>query len=160
MHQDIHPNMPLSDHFTLAEAVHSETAQRLRIDNKPDALVILNLCRTAKNILEPVREFFGIPFSPTSWFRCSDLNHAIGGSVSSDHVKGHAVDIKIPGLSPAILAQWVEENCQFDQLILEYHDPSQPLSGWVHVSYRSAVENRQEVLHTQKGKRFALGLGV
>ena len=47
------------------------------------------------------------------------------------------------------VAKWIEENLEFDQLILEFYTPGIPDSGWVHVSYNSE-ENRKSVLTALK----------
>lgn len=148
----------LSPHFTLLEAVRSSTALRVGIDNTPSPDIIVNLKRTAVKILEPVREHFGVPFSPSSWFRCDKLNAYLKGSKTSDHPKGFSVDFEVPGVDNLTLAKAVQELCDFDQLILEFHDPAEPHSGWVHASYRSAAENRREVLRTMDGVTYFTGL--
>ena len=82
-------------------------------------------------------------------YRGPDLNYAIGGSNRSQHCKGQAVDIECPGTPNYDVAKWIEENCEFDQLILEFYKPGIPDSGWVHVSY-NAEENRRSVLTALK----------
>lgn len=128
--------MNLSSNFTLAEAMKSQTALRLGIDNRPADDLIPALTAVAENILEPARAHFGIPFAPSSWFRCRELNRAIGSEDGSQHVAGAAVDFEIPGVSNARLARWCRDNLvDFDQLILEFWNPDDPAAGWVHCSY-------------------------
>ncbi len=153
------PGLKLSPNFTLKEACYSQTAVRRNIDNMPPTNYVASIIRVAENILQPCREFFNIPFSPSSWFRSIELNHHLGGSIMSQHIKGQAVDFEIPGISNLTLAQFIQNNLDFDQLILEHHDPAHPNSGWVHCSYVSASENRREVLHTH-GQGYFPGLGV
>ena len=127
--------MILTQHFTLAELTKSETAIRKGIVNTPDEQAITNLTLVCNIILEPVREHYGIPFSPNSGFRCLELNRAIGSSDNSQHVEGKAVDFEVPGIDNKDVALWVKENCAFDQIILEFYKEGQPSSGWVHCSY-------------------------
>jgi|TARA_R110000787_G_scaffold9521_4_gene33177 zinc D-Ala-D-Ala carboxypeptidase len=135
--------MMLSAHFSLSELVRSETATRNGIDNTPGDTEIENLIVTCREILEPVREHYGIPFAPNSGYRCLALNRAIGSSDSSQHVTGNAVDFEIPGIDNKEAALWVMENCDFDQLILEFYKEGRPTSGWVHCSYDEEKEHRR-----------------
>ena len=142
----------LSTHFSLKELTRSETAVRKGINNEPKEREIENLKLLCENILEPVRVHYGIPFAPSSGFRSSELNREIGSSDRSQHVKGQAVDFEIPGVPNLEVALWVKENLEYDQLILEFHDPEKdPHSGWVHVSY-STEENRYEYLEAYKNE--------
>ena len=127
--------MMLSKHFSFDEMTKSQTAERLRINNKPGDLETVSLKELCKNILEPVREHYGVPFSPSSGFRCLELNKAIGSSDKSQHVKGEAVDFEIPGRPNMDVARWVMNNLDYDQLILEFFKEDQPRSGWIHCSY-------------------------
>ena len=122
-------------------------ATRLGIDNTPPPSVIPSLVAVAANICQPVRDHFKTPFSPSSWYRCAELNEAIGGAVTSQHIQGEAVDIEIPTVSNLDLARWIEAHLEFDQLILEFYERADPHSGWVHVSYiDDAARRRGEVL--------------
>lgn len=143
--------MRLSQHFTLMEAMKSQTGERMGLDNTPPNEVIPRLVFVAETILEPIRANYGVPFSPNSWYRGPALNHAIGGAPSSQHVKGEAVDIEVPGVSNIDLAKWVNMHLKFDQLILEAWDGVNPASGWVHVSAKTG-EQRGQVLTYSKGK--------
>ncbi len=138
-------HLKLSDHFSLAEAGKSQTAVRLGIDNRPPEHLYGALKQVASKILEPVRSHFGIPFTPSSWYRGQELNAAIGGAKKSQHMRGEAVDIELPGIPNVDLARWIEANLEFDQLILEFWRDDDPRAGWVHVSF-SERHNRQEVL--------------
>lgn len=124
----------LSKHFTMLELIRSSTAARLGIPNTPGYDEIANLKYLAVEILDPVRVNFGVPFSPQSGFRCLRLNQKLGSKDTSQHLTGQAVDFEIPGIANAVTAQWIKENLIFDQLILEFHNPDIPASGWVHVS--------------------------
>lgn len=137
--------MYLSPHFTLSEMTKSQTATRRGICNQPNGLHIENLRRLAVKILEPVRGHFNRAFSPSSGFRSQMLNTAIGSKSTSQHTKGEAVDFEIAGIPNREIAKWIRDNLIFDQLILEFHEPDDPTSGWVHVSYREK-DNRSQVL--------------
>jgi putative chitinase len=142
----ISPEMQLSEHFNLKEFTKSETATRKRIDNTPNAQHAQNLKNVCEKILEPVRNHFGKPVRINSGYRGPALNAAVGGSSKSQHCNGEAVDFEIDGLPNPDLAKWVAENCEFDQIILEFYDPKEgPNSGWVHASY-SAGKNRKQKL--------------
>ena len=139
-------DMQLSEHFNLKEFTKSETAIRKRIDNTPNSVHATNLKAVCEKILEPVRKHFGKPVRINSGYRGPALNAAVGGSSKSQHCNGEAVDFEIDGLPNPELAKWVSENCDFDQIILEFYDPKEgPNSGWVHASY-SAGKNRKQKL--------------
>ena len=113
--------MQLSDHFSLSELTKSDTAIRHGIDNEPGDMEVENLIMVCDKILEPVRDYFQIPFTPNSGFRSLELNRKIGSSDRSQHVKGEAVDFEVPGVPNKEVALWVKDNCEFDQLILEFY---------------------------------------
>ena len=135
--------MKLSKHFSLSELSKSSTAERQGIDNEPGTMARDNLTLVCDEILEPVREHYGIPFAPNSGFRCLELNRAIGSSDRSQHVTGQAVDFEIPGVANKDVALWVKDNCSFDQLILEFYREGDPSSGWVHCSYVNKKDDRK-----------------
>ena len=151
----VNADMQLSEHFNLKEFTKSETAIRKRIDNTPNAEHAQNLKNVCEKILEPVRRHFGKPVRINSGYRGPALNAAVGGSSKSQHCNGEAIDFEIDGLPNPELAKWVSENCEFDQIILEFYDPKEgPNSGWVHASYTSKGPNRKQKLTavTEKGK--------
>ena len=137
--------MRLSKHFTLQELIKSSTAERRGIKNVPGRTEIDSLTLVCENILEPVREHYGVPMAPSSGYRCLELNQAIGSGDTSQHVKGQAVDFEIPGVPNRDLANWIMENVDYDQLILEFYKKEDPNSGWVHCSYVNE-ENRKKAL--------------
>ena len=140
------PDMQLSTHFKLNEFTKSETAIRKRIDNTPGPAHAANLKKVCEKILEPVRTHYNKPVRINSGYRGAALNAAVGGSSKSQHCNGEAVDFEIDGLPNPDLAKWVSENCEFDQIILEFYDPKEgPNSGWVHASY-SEGKNRKQIL--------------
>ena len=135
----------LSPNFSLHELTKSETALRLDIDNTPGEAETENLRLLCEKVLQPVRDHYGKGVKVNSGFRSSATNQATGGSKSSDHVKGQAADIEIPGVANAELAQWIMNNLEYTQLILEFYTPGIPDSGWVHVSYDPNNLKKQEL---------------
>jgi len=132
-------NERLSPHFKLKELERSQLAERYEIDNTvKDERVFKNLQLLCENILEPVRVHYGVPFSPSSGYRCLDLNRRLKSSDNSQHVHGQAADIEIPTVSNYELGLWIRDNCEYDTVLLEFYKEGDPSSGWVHVSY---VEN-------------------
>jgi hypothetical protein len=134
--------MRLSPHFTLNELMRSQAAARHGIDNRPGAREIESLRELSSGILEPVRAYFGRPFSPSSGYRCARLNRLIGGAENSQHMFGEAVDLEIPGVSNLELAVYIRDNLVFDQLILEYPVKDDPNAGWVHCSLTARESSR------------------
>ena len=146
--------MKLTENFTLAELCKSQTALRKGIDNLPnDPNVVTKLQTIAEKILQPVRDKFG-PTVINSGYRCKKLNTAIGGSKKSQHCFGEAADIEVPTLSNRDLAEWIKNNLDFDQLILEFYNGKDPRSGRVHVSFKSDGNNRKQCLTINKQGTF------
>ncbi len=137
--------MRLSKNFTLQEFTKSQTAIRKGIDNTPSEEHLRSAQLLFENVVQKVRDRFGVTVI-NSGYRGPELNKAVGGSSRSQHCKGEAADIEVPGVSNLEVAQWIIDNCDFDQLILEFYTPGNPTSGWVHVSYVSATENRKSIL--------------
>lgn len=148
------PDMQLSPHFKLSEFTKSDTAIRKRIDNTPGPAHAVNLKKVCEKILEPVRNHFQKPVRINSGYRGPALNAAVGGSSKSQHCNGQAVDFEIDGLPNPELAKWVADNCEFDQIILEFYDPKEgPNSGWVHASYAEGANRKQKLTAVmEKGK--------
>ena len=143
--------MKLSENFSLIEFTKSQTAERKGIDNKPNELHIMALEQLCHLVLEPIRYHFKKPVMINSGYRSPALCEAIGSKSTSQHCDGQAADIEIFGVSNYDLAKYIENNLNFDQLILECWDGIQPNSGWVHVSYVEA-NNRKDVLtYTREG---------
>ena len=141
--------MKLTENFSLAEMIKSETALRLDLPNDPEPDHLENMKKLAENVLQPVRDHYGRGVKVNSAYRHPDVNRAVGGSTTSDHCKGMAADIEIPGVPNAELAEWIKDNCEFRQLILEFYTPGIPDSGWVHVSYNED-DNKKQVLTAMK----------
>lgn len=146
------PDTVLSEHFKLGEFIKSETAIRKGIDNSPSEDHLENLKLVCQKILEPVRKHFGKPIRINSGYRGPALNAAVGGSKTSQHCNGEAVDFEIDGLANPELAKWVAANCEFDQIILEFYDPKEgPNSGWVHASYSKKSNRKQTMTASSAG---------
>ena len=143
--------MRLSQNFTLAELIKSQTAERKSINNNPNEDSIENLQRLCEHVLQPVRDHFGKVVSVSSGFRSPELCVAIGSSTTSQHASGQAADFEIYGVSNKELADYIADNLDFDQLILEFWKPEEPNSGWVHCSYKGADQNIKEYLRAVKG---------
>ena len=142
--------MRLSKNFTLKELIKSETATRKGINNNPNEDHIENLQKLCDNVLQPVRDHFGKVVSISSGYRSGELCVAIGSSVSSQHASGQAADFEIYEVSNKVLADWIHDNLNFDQLILEYWKMDEPNAGWIHCSYKNEEDNRKEYLRAEK----------
>ena len=134
--------MKLSKYFTLEEFIRSNTADRMGIDNVPkDEKVIENLRHLCFEILQPLRDYVGAPVHINSGYRCPELNEAVGGVKNSQHCRGEACDIRIASPKQGReWAAWIEDNCRFDQMLLERNKNG---TVWLHVSCkRDAKANR------------------
>ena len=143
--------MKLTENFNLNELTKSQTAERKGIDNTPSAEHQENLKSLCEMILQPIRDHFGQVVSVSSGYRSPELCVAIGSSTQSQHAKGQASDFEIFGVSNKELADWIDENLDYDQLILEYWKESDPNSGWVHCSF-SLNGNRKQYLRAYKNE--------
>ena len=148
--------MQLSKHFKLIEFEKSMTATRLGIKNKAGSGEIKNLTDLCYGVLEPTRAKFDKGITITSGYRSEELCEAIGSKKTSQHTKGQAVDFEIAGVSNLEVALWISNNCDFDQLILEYWNDEEPNAGWIHVSFVEG-SNRKQIL-TFDGKNYTNGL--
>tara|TARA_R100000773_G_scaffold44145_1_gene44246 strand:+ start:79 stop:561 length:483 start_codon:yes stop_codon:yes gene_type:complete len=148
--------MQLSKHFKLEEFEKSQTAQRLGIKNKAGSGEIKNLTDVCYGVLEKVRVKYDKPVIVTSGYRSPELCEAIGSKSTSQHTKGEAVDFEVIGVANIQVAYFIEANCDFDQLILEYYCPDDDQKGWVHCSFVEG-SNRKQVL-TFDGKKYTNGL--
>jgi len=149
--------MKLSNNFSLKELTASQTAARKGIDNTPSPTHQTNLKSLCTAILQPVRDHFSRVVSVSSGYRSEKLCAAIGSKITSQHAKGQAADFEIFGVSNKELADYIHENLDYDQLILEYWKESDPNSGWVHCSY-SRTHNRKQYLKafkTDTGTKYA-----
>ena len=138
----------LSKNFSLQEYTKSQTATRQGLDNTPNEDHMTSAKLLFENVVQKVRDNFGVTVI-NSGYRGPALNTAVGGSSNSQHCKGESVDIECPGTGNYDVAKWIEDNLDFDQLILEFYTPGIPDSGWVHVSYKSGG-NRASILTAMK----------
>jgi len=141
--------MKISEHISLKEALRSNTAKRLGINNTPDEEAMANMKVIAQTVFEPLREHFGEPIYISSFYRSPQLNKAIGGSKKSQHCKGEAIDIDdvYSKATNADFFNYIKEKLEFDQLIWEFGNNEQP--DWVHVSYNLG-KNRMRILKAVK----------
>ena len=135
--------MKLSNNFSLSELTKSQTAERKGIDNTPSPEHQENLKSLCAAILQPVRDHFGRVVTVSSGYRSPELCTAIGSKTTSQHAKGEAADFEIFGLSNKTLADYIDSELHYDQLILEYWNDSDPNSGWVHCSFSESNKRRQ-----------------
>ena len=142
--------MKISEHISYKEGIKSNTALRMGIDNIPDVYEKQNMEIVAEKIFEPLREWVGGPIRINSFFRCTDLNRAIGGSSRSQHCEGRAIDLDdVHGYKTnAEMFNYIKNNLNFDQLIWEFGNDENP--DWIHVSYISDDGNRKRCLRAQK----------
>ena len=138
----------------------SEFALRNYIDNTPNEEQIQALMALAQNVLQPVRDHFKKGVKCNSGFRAPAVNRAVGGSATSDHCKGQAADIEIPGVSNYELAKWIVDNLKFTQVILEFYTQGVPDSGWVHVSYDPSKLKNEALTAVKKEGRTVYLTGL
>jgi hypothetical protein len=144
--------MQLSKHLVLAEVTRSETAKRKGISNMPTPEHIKNFKLLAEKVFEPIREHFKVPILISSGYRSKELNAVIGGSLTSQHCSGEAVDVDMDGTSITNkqVFDFIKDNLVFDQLIWEFGTKDNP--DWVHVSYESTGKQRKQILRATKVK--------
>jgi hypothetical protein len=140
--------MQLSEHLSLAEVTRSDMAKRRGISNMPTPEHLENFKKLAENIFEPIRKHFGVPILVSSGYRSKALNTAIGGSLSSQHLLGQAIDIDMDGTKNGVtnkmVFDYIKANLNFDQLINEFD------YSWVHVSYNPSGKQRKQILNAVK----------
>jgi hypothetical protein len=143
--------MKLSKNLYLSEVTKSTTAKRLGISNEPTKEHLVNLQILAKKIFQPIRDYYGCPIYISSGYRSEALNKAIGGSKSSQHCKGQAIDIDRDAYSlpsNGEIFEYIKNNLEFDQLIWEFGSNTNP--DWVHVSYNTNGSQRKQILVAYK----------
>ena len=140
----------ISKHISYKEAVASATARRMDIDNDPDESQLERMRILSEKIFEPLRSHVGGPIRINSFFRSPNLNSAIGGSITSQHCRGQAMDLddSYGHATNADMYQFIKDNLDFDQMIWEFGDDENP--NWVHVSYVSKEKNRNRCLKAYK----------
>ena len=140
----------ISKHISDKEGVYSRTALRRGIDNTPTEDHKINMVELAENIFEPLRMYVGGPIKINSFYRSPELNTAIGGSATSQHCKGQAIDIDdtFGRMTNAEMYRFIKDHLDFDQMIWEFGDDDNP--AWVHISYVSEDDNRRRCLKAYK----------
>lgn len=146
--------MKLSKNFSLQEMTKSQTALRRGIDNTPSPPHVTHLELLCEKVLQPLRDHFDRPVTITSGYRSPELCVAIGSTIKSQHAKGQAADFEIPGVSNMEVAEWIADNLEFDQLILECFTGGN--TGWIHCSY--VHEPRKQLLTYDKENGYREGL--
>lgn len=128
----------ISKHISYKEATQSTTALKNNISNVPSEQELVNMRLVAEKCFEPLREWYGKPIKINSFYRCKELNTKVGGSKTSQHVIGQAIDIDTDSREENIkLFNWCKDNLQFDQLIWEYD------GSWIHISYVNGKNRNQ-----------------
>jgi hypothetical protein len=142
--------MQLSKNLALAEVTRSETAKRKGISNMPTPEHIENFKKLAETVFQPIREHFGVPIHISSGYRSKALNTAVGGSLSSQHCSGEAIDIDMDGtaITNKQIFDFIKDNLTWDQMIWEFGTDANP--DWVHVSYESTGKQRKQILKASK----------
>lgn len=140
----------ISKHVSYKEGTFSQTATRRDIDNTPTPEVLERMKTLAENVFEPLRAYVGGPIKINSFYRSINLNVAIGGAKSSQHTRGEAIDIDdtFGHMSNKEMFEFIKDELDFDQLIWEFGDDSNP--AWIHVSYVSQENNRRRILKAKK----------
>lgn len=145
--------MKITEHFTLEQLTVSPTAKKLKISNTPTEEHRKNMQYVCENIVEKVRAHYGREVKINSCYRSKALNARVKGSSTSQHCTGEAVDFEVPGIPNKEVADWIADNLEFDQVILEFYNPKEgPQSGWVHASLRRNGHNRRQRLIAQKSR--------
>ena len=140
--------MRLSDNLTRSEFEHSPAAIDRGINNSMTEQHLANAIVLAKQIFEPIRKFRGKAIKVNSGYRSAHLNRSVGGSKTSQHCTGEAIDLPLT----ADEFHYIKDNLEFDQLIWEFGTDLQP--SWVHISFSSSGKNRSQVLRAKKvGKK-------
>ena len=135
--------MNLSQNFSLRELTKSQTAERKGISNEPTEEHIENLKLLCTNVLQKVRDEFGV-VSISSGYRSQALCQAIGSKITSQHARGQAADFECYSVDNNKLFNWIVDNLEFDQAILEFYTGA-PDRGWIHISY-DENDNRKQTL--------------
>ena len=133
--------MNLSQNFSLRELTKSQTAERKGISNEPTEEHIENLKLLCENILQPVRDEWGV-VSVSSGYRSPALCEALGSKSTSQHARGQAADFECYSVDNNKLFNWIVDNLEFDQAILEFYT-GDPDSGWLHVSFNEDGNRKQ-----------------
>lgn len=131
----------MTNYFKMNEFLHSETADKLGIENKfEDDISDLRIKELVHNVLQPLREALG-PVTINSGYRSPELNKVVGGAKNSHHMLGSCADITLGSVALNKLAfQWIRNNCEFRQLIWEKG------GKWIHIEYLKG-DNKKQILN-------------
>ncbi|WP_298161150.1 D-Ala-D-Ala carboxypeptidase family metallohydrolase [Brevundimonas sp.] len=144
----------LSDHFTLAEMTASNTAARKGLSNVPPPEIVDQLILTA-NRMEKVRDLLGgKPIRVLSGYRSDAVNRAVGGSRTSAHRTGHAVDFVCPefGTVAEVAAHLAQHLTGYDQIIEEF-------GQWIHVGFGPGTRGQKLTARKVGGRtRYTKGI--
>ena len=144
--------MKISEHLDLSELTRSDSAKRNGISNMPTPEHIENFKLLAEKVFEPIRKHFNVPINISSGYRSKELNAKLGGSATSQHSSGEAIDIDMDGSASGVtnrmVFDYIKDNLVFDQLIFEFGTKDNP--DWVHVSYESTGKQRKQILRAIK----------
>ena len=135
----------ISKHISYEESIKSNTASRLGIDNTPDDFELHHMSDVALHLFEPLREWVGGPIKVNSFFRCESLNTSIGGSKTSQHMKGQAIDKDdtFGHKTNGEMYHYIKDNLDFDQMVWEFGTEDNP--NWLHISWVSHRPNRKKL---------------
>ena len=140
----------ISKHISYKEAVRSDYAKKHKIENEPNEEQIKNMKLIAEKVFEPLREWVGGPIKVNSMFRSKKLNTGINGSLTSQHLKGQAIDLTTMGLKTnSEIFNYIKDNLDFDQVIWEYGRKN-PV--WIHVSYKAKNNRKQALIIKEVGQ--------
>ena len=141
--------MQLSQHFTLKEFTRSATADSMELDNEPDDIIIGNLYKLCA-VIEKFRKHTG-RLDVSSGYRSPEVNQSVGGSPTSAHCEGCAVDLQSSRLDPWELAEIIVDKVDsFDQCIVEMPAGR---SSWVHFGISPHKGNRNQILYYDRERR-------
>jgi zinc D-Ala-D-Ala carboxypeptidase len=146
----------LSKNLVLSEMTRSESAKRRGISNQPTKGHIENMKYLAEKVFQPIRDHFGVPIRISSGYRSAALNRAIGGSQTSFHSLGCAIDIdnENTSITNKEIFHFIKDNLEFTELIWEKGNDNEP--SWVHVGIVKGREKEKEVLKTKDGKKYTI----
>ena len=140
----------VSKYISYKEATKSNTAIKYGIHNVPNPDQWAAMQKLGTEVFDKVREHFGKPLYVSSFFRSEELNAKIGGSKTSQHCKGEAIDIDADvfgGVTNKEIFDYIKENLDYDQLINEFD------YSWIHVSFVSTEKNRKRCLSATKNRQ-------
>lgn len=132
--------MKITRNFSLEEFTRSDTATKQGIKNEPGPEEVKNIEYLCTHLLQPLRNIIKEPMSINSGFRCPELNNAVRGVPTSQHVKGQAADVKTSD-PRKLLSKLLTSGLPFDQAIL--------YPTFLHLSVKEGYGNRYEVLYAK-----------